>query len=85
MATKGTVITTETLANKIETNTKAGYKYFTSNLPVTIVEDINSNIVKVYYVKEEVIDPENPDIPVEETSGYKIEGKSGRSKSKWIL
>ena len=67
---KGVLITEESLTEKIAAHKQEGYKLFTTNLPIVVSEDINKNIVKVFYVKlGEGEDPENPT----KVTGYKIE------------
>ncbi len=70
IASKGMMITEPMLSDKITKNKLEGYKFFTTNLPIVVSEDVNENIVKIFYVKlGEGEDPNNP----EKATGYKIQ------------
>ena len=51
-ATKGQVITDSDIAANVTANTKEGYRWLmTTNTPLTITEDVNSNIIRIYYIE----------------------------------
>ena len=68
---------------KVEINKGEGYKLFTiSNIPLKVSENIDNNIIRIYY-KKIIVKPVDPDVPVDpdnptpvepiEESAYKVE------------
>ena len=63
----GTIVNKESLDTKITANVKEGYKYLsTVNVPLTVTENVENNIIKIFYVTL------SGPTPVEKT-GYRIE------------
>ena len=70
---KGQVITDSDIAANITANTKEGYKLLmTTNTPLTVTEDVNSNIIRIYYIKSKVIGPDGEEIENNKV-GYSVE------------
>ncbi len=72
----GNIITEKDIGINIVANIKEGYKLLTVvNVPLVASQNIENNVIKVHYIKEEIEnpDPENP-TPVPNTKvGYRIE------------
>ena len=68
----GAIISKSDIEEKAKNNIKDGYKLaIITNAPLIVSQTVEDNVIKVYYILEK--DPENPDVPVEEKTGYRVE------------
>ena len=72
----GEKVSQEEIEEKVERNKTEGYERLTIlNAPLTIVKEVENNVIKIHYVKEMLNPdtPENPDDPEKAKTAYKIE------------